>query len=185
MVKRMPHIDHSDKVCESSVLNKHHKASFAKKETAGKASCTIRTVAAHLLPAPPQESAYARDLETVGSGSPSPGWFWWRPVKADEGRPVVVDGRGRDGDRWVYGWLRSAAILWGKITEERSVSKDRKGFSWWLREKKPMVTAVRGMKMHVLNKGNSDEEADSCGQYQVNNEEGVSPISSEHRWAYV
>ena len=40
-------------------------------------------------------------------------------------------------------------------------------------------------KMHVLNKGNNDEEADSYGQYRVNNEEGVSPISSEHRWAYV
>jgi len=31
MVKGMPHIDHLDKVCESSVLNKHHRASFAKK----------------------------------------------------------------------------------------------------------------------------------------------------------
>jgi len=31
MVKGMPHIDHPDKVCESNVFNKHHKASFAKK----------------------------------------------------------------------------------------------------------------------------------------------------------
>jgi hypothetical protein len=31
MVKGMLHIDHPDKVCESGVFNKHHKASFAKK----------------------------------------------------------------------------------------------------------------------------------------------------------
>ena len=30
MVKGMPHIDHPEKVCESYVLNKHHRASFAK-----------------------------------------------------------------------------------------------------------------------------------------------------------
>jgi hypothetical protein len=30
MVKCMPHIDHPDEVCESCVLNKHHRASFAK-----------------------------------------------------------------------------------------------------------------------------------------------------------
>jgi len=29
---------------------------------------------------------------------------------------------------------------------------------------------------------NDDEEADSRGQYRVNNG-GVSPIASEHRWA--
>jgi transposase InsO family protein len=30
MVKRMPHIDHPDEVCESCVLSKHHRSSFAK-----------------------------------------------------------------------------------------------------------------------------------------------------------
>jgi hypothetical protein len=30
MVKGMPDIDHPDEVCESCVLNKHHRASFAK-----------------------------------------------------------------------------------------------------------------------------------------------------------
>jgi len=30
MVKCMPHIDHPDEVCESYVLNKHHRSSFAK-----------------------------------------------------------------------------------------------------------------------------------------------------------
>ncbi|KAJ6862706.1 hypothetical protein NC652_039541 [Populus alba x Populus x berolinensis] len=44
----------------------------------------------------------------------APGLFWWRPVGADEGRYVVVDGGGRDGDRWVYGRLGSALFYGGR-----------------------------------------------------------------------
>jgi hypothetical protein len=34
----------------------------------------------------------------------SAGRFWWMPVCADEGRSVVVDGEGRDGDLWAERW---------------------------------------------------------------------------------
>jgi hypothetical protein len=57
-----------------------------------------------------------RDIgESVGARRlVSAGRFWWMPVCADEGRSVVVDGEGRDGDlwaeRWHSWWLREAQL---------------------------------------------------------------------------
>ena len=56
----------------------------------------------------------------------------WRNRRERLGEGGVVVGFQREG----------AASPW--LGEERLVSKERKGFSWRLREKKPRVTAVRG-----------------------------------------
>jgi hypothetical protein len=55
---------------------------------------------------------YGRRCVQVGLGLVSARRLQWKPAGADEGRSVVVDDEGRDGDLWTARSLVRTVLLW-------------------------------------------------------------------------